>query len=144
MADNDMITNLLYEGSEKYELPMEFLHYVALSGLFPPSRNILKNFSENEEVFMNLVKGNASRSKSGKDHFLQAVILYFVRLYKDELNKYAPTFMKNLVEENIISEKFLLDWYDKEVRLDKNSFTYDKKAEKKFRDIIQQYVDWLK
>jgi hypothetical protein len=28
--------------------------------------------------------------------------------------------------------------------LDKESATYDKKAEKKFRDLIEKFVDWLK
>lgn len=38
--------------------------------------------------------------------------------------------MKKLVDDNIINEKFLLQWYDKEIRLDKDSLLYDKKAEK--------------
>lgn len=131
----------MYDGSQKYDLPVEFLHFVALCGLFPPTRNILKNFSNNEAVFIQLVK---NEGKIGKDHFLQSVVLYFVRFYKEQLDKYAPTFMKNLVDENIIAEKFLLKWYDKEVRLDKKSFLYDKKAEKTFRELIQKYIDWLK
>jgi hypothetical protein len=52
--------------------------------------------------------------------------------------------MKNLVDENIISEKFLIQWFDKEIRLDKNSYLYDKKAEKTFRDMIEKYIEWLK
>ena len=28
--------------------------------------------------------------------------------------------------------------------MDKESATYDKKAEKKFRDLIEKFVDWLK
>lgn len=101
----------------------------------------MKNFSKNEDVFIQLVKNEGI---IGKDHFLQSVVLYFVRFNKDQLNKYAPTFMKNLVDENIIAEKFLLKWFDKEIRLDKSSFIYDKKAEKTFRDMIQSYIDWLK
>jgi len=141
ILDNDAITMILYEGREKYELPVDFLHFIGLCGLFPPSRNILKNFSKNEETFINLVK---NEGKIAKDHFLQSVILYFVRQYKGELDKFGPTFMKKLVDENLIGEKFLLSWYDKEIRLDKNSFLYDKKAEKSFREIIEKYVEWLK
>lgn len=114
---------------------------MALCGLFPPSRNILKNFSTNEDVFINLVK---NEGKVGKDHFLQSVILYFTKMHKDVLNKYAPTFMKNLVDEEVIAEKFLLDWYDKEIRLDKTSLLYDKKTEKSFRSLIEKYIEWLK
>lgn len=71
-----------------------------------------------------------NEGKIGKEHFLQSLVLYFVRKYKGELDKYAPTFMKKLVDDNIINEKFLLQWYDKEIRLDKDSLLYDKKAEK--------------
>lgn len=133
LKDNNSITEILYDGSQKYDLPVEFLHFVALCGLFPPTRNILKNFKKNEDVFIQLVK---NEGKIGQDHFLQSVVLYFVRFFKDQLDKYAPTFMKNLVDENIIAEKFLLKWYDKEIRLDKKSFLYDKKAEKTFRDLV--------
>jgi len=75
---------------------------------------------------------------------MQSVILYFVRQYKDEMNKFAQTFMKKLVDENILTEKFLCDWFDKEIRLDKLSVLYDKKAEKQFRDMVEQFIEWIK
>ena len=56
MKQNGKITETLLEFKDKYNLPLDFLHYVGLVGLFPPSRNILKNWSENENVFINLVK----------------------------------------------------------------------------------------
>jgi hypothetical protein len=52
--------------------------------------------------------------------------------------------MKNLVDENLIAEKYLLNWFDKEVRLDKESILYDKSAESKFRKLIEVYIEWLK
>jgi hypothetical protein len=52
--------------------------------------------------------------------------------------------MKKLVDEEVVGEKFLIDWFDKEVRLDKNSLLYDKKAEKQFREMIEQFIEWLK
>jgi hypothetical protein len=122
-------------------LPDDFSHFVALCGLFKPSRNILKHWAANEELFIKLVK---QEGKIGIDHFLQSLILYFVRVYKGELNKYAPTFMKKLVDEDIISDKTLIAWYDKEMRLDKDSLLYDKKAERHFREMIEQFIEWLK
>ena len=110
-------------------------------GLFPPSRNIIKNWDTNEEVFIRLVK---EQGKDGKDHFLQALVLYFIRKYNDQCSKFAPTFMKKLVDENILKEKFLIDWFDKNIRLDKDSGLYDKKAEKKFRDLVEKFIDWLR
>jgi len=48
--------------------------------------------------------------------------------------------MKKLVEENILTDKFVIDWAEKTTRLDKNSLLYDKKAEKTFRDMIDQFI----
>jgi len=80
----------------------------------------------------------------GIEHFMQALVLYFVRKYKSEMGKYAQTFMKKMVDENILSEKFLIDWADKTTRLDKDSALYDKKAEKKFRENNEKFMEWLK
>lgn len=58
--------------------------------------------------------------------------------------KYAPTFMKKLVDENILSKQFVIDWFDKNVKLDKDSGLYDKKSERKFRELIEQFIEWLR
>jgi len=34
----------------------DFDYYVALCGLFPPRRNIVKNWAVNEEVFLSFVR----------------------------------------------------------------------------------------
>ena len=52
--------------------------------------------------------------------------------------------MKKLIEESVISEKFLHEWDDKTIRLDKDSSMYDKRAEKKFRDLLQDCITWFK
>jgi hypothetical protein len=44
----------------------------------------------------------------------------------------------------VLTEKFILGWFDKTFRLDKDSGTYDKKAEKKFRDLVEAFINWLK
>jgi len=92
-------------------------------------------------VFINLVK---EEGKIGQEHFMQSLVLYFIRKYNSQMSKYAPTFMKKLIDEQVINEKFLLSWFNKDLRLDKESQLYDKKAEKKFRDLIEKFIDWLK
>lgn len=52
--------------------------------------------------------------------------------------------MKKLVDENILSEKFLIDWFDKNIRLDKESGLYDKKSERKFRELIEPFIEWMR
>lgn len=139
--DTETILQHLTQGKVEFNLPTDFLHFVALSALFPPSRNILKNWQLSEPVFLSLVK---KEGKIGIDHFMQSVVLYFVRRHRDDLSKFAPTFMKKLVDEDILTEKFLLEWFDKTTRLDKESLLYDKKAEKHFRDMIEQFIEWLR
>lgn len=35
---------------------------------------------------------------------MQALVLFFIRKYNDELSKYAETFLKKLVDEDVLSE----------------------------------------
>ena len=75
---------------------------------------------------------------------MQALVLYFIRKYNSEMGAYAQTFLKKMVDEDVLNEKNLLQWYDKEARLDKESVLYDKKAEKKFRDLVEKFIEWLR
>lgn len=52
--------------------------------------------------------------------------------------------MKHLLDEQILTDKFIIDWFDKTIRLDKEAGIYDKKAEKQFRDLIPDFMTWLK
>jgi hypothetical protein len=141
LANNDQICMLIDDAKDEHGITADFAFYVALVGLFPPSRNIIKNWEKNQETFVTLVK---QEGKIGRDHFMQAVCLYFIKKYNSEMSKFAPTFMKKLVDENILSEKFVIDWFDKNVKLDKESGLYDKKSEKKFRELIEPFVEWMK
>lgn len=51
-----------------------------------------------------------------------------------------------MVDENVISETFIIGWYDKAkgFKLDKDSATRHKKAEEKFKEVIPDFVEWLK
>ena len=117
------------------------MHYIALCGVFSPSRNIVKYWDLNEELFIKLVKIDG---KLGLEHFMQSLVLYFIRKYKDELSRFAPTFLKKLLDNNTIGEKYIQEWFDKTIRLDKDSMLYDKKAEMKFRDLVTDFVEWMK
>jgi len=141
LANNDQITMLLDDAKDEFGITTDFCFYVALVGLFPPSRNILKNWAKNQETFLSLVK---QEGKIGRDHFMQALCIYFIKKYNAEMSKFAPTFIKKLMDENVLTEKFLVDWYDKTIRLDKESGLYDKKSERKFRELIEPLIEWIK
>jgi len=91
MKDNAKVHAALSTAKSEYgmsgEMHADFDYYLALCGLFPPKRNIIKNWSTNEDVFLTFVgkEGNA-----GILHFMQALVLYFIRSkYKSEMGKYA-------------------------------------------------------
>jgi len=67
LKDNEYIQQVLDENKLTYGLNYEFQHYVCLCGLFPPKRNIVKNWKHNQEIFINLVK---AEGKVGVEHFL--------------------------------------------------------------------------
>jgi len=58
---------MIEQGQKEFNISDEFSHFVALCGLFQPSRNILKHWEANEELFIKLVK---KEGKIGIDHFL--------------------------------------------------------------------------
>ena len=51
--------------------------------------------------------------------------------------------MKLVYEQEVFNEDFILKWYNKKSKLDKHSALKDKKAEKKFKELIEQFVIWL-
>ena len=51
--------------------------------------------------------------------------------------------MKLMYDEEVFSEEFLVKWFNKKKRLDKNCAIYDRSAEKTFRGLIEKFIDWL-
>ena len=49
-----------------------------------------------------------------------------------------------LYSRNFFDEDFILNWNDKKMKLDKKCMLYDKKAEKKFREVISKVIEWLR
>jgi hypothetical protein len=80
----------------------------------------------------------------GKKRLLQAIILYFIRIYPEKEFQ-APTFMKFLYDDQeIFAKDFLIKWFDKDMKLDKACVLYDRKADKAFRACISQFIHWLR
>lgn len=52
---NEDIKDFLIAYKNKYKITEEFLHYIALCGVFPPRRNIVKYWDLNEDLFIMLV-----------------------------------------------------------------------------------------
>ena len=61
-----------------------------------------------------------------------------------DMQKFAGTFMKLIYDQNVFDEELIIGWHAKKVKLDKTCSLYDRKAERHFRKLIVQFVDWLK
>jgi len=80
MEDNGKVHSALSTAKSEYgmsgEMHADFDHYLALCGLFPPKRNIIKHWATNEDVFLSFVR---KQGNVGIEHFMQALVLYFIR-----------------------------------------------------------------
>lgn len=56
VPDNALIISLIENAKKEHGITNDFAIYVALVGLFPPKRNILKHWSKNQDIFVHLVK----------------------------------------------------------------------------------------
>lgn len=60
MEDNGKVHSALSTAKSEYglsgEMHADLDYYIALCGLFPPKRNIIKNWDTNEDVFLAFVR----------------------------------------------------------------------------------------
>lgn len=79
----------------------------------------------------------------GLDHFMSSLVWYFQKFNKDHI-KFAETFLKKLLDENVISDTYLLGWCDRSVDIDKDSELYSKRKQRIFIEHIEPFITWLK
>ena len=77
---------------------------------------------------------------------MQSIILYFIIKYPEQ-KKFAPSLLKTMYDEEVLDQDFFMDflikWHKKKKKLDKESVLYDRKAEKAFRELIKEFIEWL-
>jgi hypothetical protein len=74
---------------------------------------------------------------------MQTIVLYFVRRDPTQ-QKYLATFLNLLYEQSVFSDKFLIGWHSNTIKSDKKCALYDRKAEKVFRPLMNEFIEWLK
>lgn len=146
MGDNIKVRELLSEAKNDFRMAHsrhdDFDYYICLCALFPPMRNIIKHWNSNQELFLQFVK---RQGELGIHHLIQALVLYFCKSkYHNDLLKYAPMFLKKLIDEDYLSYSFLTGWEGKEITLDKFSKLKKRPTEKTFLDAIKPLIEYLK
>jgi len=51
--------------------------------------------------------------------------------------------MRTLYDQSVFSDVFLSEWHDATLRLDKKCILYNRKAEKAFRPMINEFIKWM-
>lgn len=120
-------------------LSPEYKYYILMNGLFNIGRTPLKNFKKNEAIFKHYLKKDGEQ---GTKHFLQSIVLFYIRRFPD-LQKEACSIMQYLVGQKYFVKEFLLQWNVKKQKLDKKCVLYDRKAEKKFKGVVEKFMEWL-
>jgi len=88
------------------KLSYDYKYYILMCALFnPTARNIVTYWDKHHQTFMKIV---ASEPENGTKHLFQAIILYFVRVYPNEMMPYAATFMKKLYDLDVFEDEFLI------------------------------------
>lgn len=120
-------------------LTSEYRYHILICGLFNNERNIIKNWNTYEKCFLSLVEADG---KIGIKQLLQSIIIFFMKQYPSQ-QQFAATFMKHLYEQEIFSDEFLIKWNARKVKLDRNCALNDRKSEKKFKELIEKFIEWL-
>lgn len=117
----------------------DYKYHILLCGIFNPKRSIIKNWAAYEKAFLNLV---GKDGENGPKRLFQAIILFFINKYPQQ-KKYASSLCKILYDNNTYSDEFFKSWHANELKLDKNCILYDRKAEKQFRPLLDDFIQWL-
>jgi len=108
--------------------------------VFQGKRNVVKSWSTFEPALLRLVK---SDGEIGIKRLLQTIVLYFIKRDPTQ-QKFLNAFMKLLYDQSVFSDQFLIEWHEKKIKSDKKCALYDRKSEKAFRLLINDFVQWLK
>jgi len=117
----------------------DYKYYILICGCFNPKRNIVKHWPKYEKAFLKLVQNDG---ELGPKRLFQAIVLFFINKYPEQ-KKFASSFCKLLYDTSVYTDEFFTSWHSSELRLDKNCILYDRKAEKQFRGLIDDFVEWL-
>ena len=116
----------------------DYKYYILICGIFNPKRNIVKHWSKYEKAFLKLVQNDGDL---GPKRLFQAIILFFINKYP-ESQKFASALCKHLYDTSVYTDEFFTNWHGGE-KLDKNCILYDRKAEKQFKELINDFIEWL-
>jgi len=117
----------------------DYKFFILFNGIFNSKRNIVKNWSKYEMVFLKLVK---EAGDNGIKRLWQTIVIFFMVSNKDQ-QKFLPTFAKLLYDQSVFSDEFMIGWHGSKVKLDKHCILYDRKAEKACRPLLDEFIEWL-
>lgn len=118
----------------------DYKYYILMNSLFNKDRSPLKNWDAREKCFLDLVERDG---KVGIKRLLQVFVRFFI-LDCTELNKVGPTFMNKMYDQEVFSGEMLLKWHESSKSLDRHSPLHDRKAEKAFKELCNDFIEYVK
>ena len=99
----------------------------------------MKHWATYEKAFLKLVQKDG---ELGPKRLFQAIVLFFINKYPEQ-KKFASRFCKLLYDTSVYTDEFFINWHSGELKLDKNCVLNDRKAEKQFKALIEDFIEWL-
>lgn len=142
--DHDDAINEIITVVKNLEVPEEHKNkfsYLLFNGIF--DINIAHQVEKNAPI---LQKGFEEFQVHEEELDVLMNVVKFMMIQNDwtQFEKYAPTILKLFYDEDLLSEEFLLEWYEGKhnARLIMD-FRYDGERDKKFKAAVKQFIDWL-
>jgi len=116
--------------------------YILFNGIF--TVNIAKEITKNKAIIEEFYDALEMENKE-LDFLLNLEDFLFVRNKEVEYEKYVPTILKLIYDEDLLTEEFLLAWeegkYEEQCKTD---FRYSKEIDEKLKLASKPILDWLK
>jgi len=116
--------------------------YITFCGIF--TINIAKEVSRNAAILKIFYEALEVENKD-MDLVLNLEDFLLARNKEVDYEKFVPTILKFFYDEELLNEKFLLEWdsgkYEEKMKPD---FRYNKDNDVKFRAWSRQILDWLR
>ncbi len=117
----------------------DYKYYLLFCGVFQGKRNCVQHWAKYENAFLALVQQDG---ELGVKRLLQTFCLYFA-VRAPDMQKYVTTFFRMLYDQSVFTDEFLIGWHSGKIKSDKRCVLYDRKAEKAFRPLLDEYITWL-
>lgn len=144
-ADQDAAIQDIIDAAKNLEIPNDHknkLSYLIFLAIF--DINIAKEVAKNSAI---LAKVNTDLGIDSPEQDILMNLQKFLMTKNDfsVYEKYVPTILKLFYDDDLLTEEYLIEWYDgkhnSKLMMD---WRFDVEKDKKFKSVSKSFVEWLK